>query len=149
MEIFDPKMNRWVLFDPALGTRLRHEGRLLSLYEATQIYREDKQPEEIEFCANHSKLDPLFSYQQWVSPHIADGEAASQRIKSIKAVCNNDVDAIHREYDHLMEVPIIEGCFVVESDAEEKLFRSLWPDHKRLSADEFHKRFYGDDGQQQ
>jgi hypothetical protein len=142
VEIFDPESDSWVLFDPALGTRLRHAGRYLSLLEATQLYRADKHTAEIDFVSRHSKLDPLFNYQQWVGRYIADGETASRTVEHVKAFCRNDVDAIQREYDHFIEVPIIGGCFVVESDAEEDLFRTLWPDDKRLTVDEFQERFY-------
>ena len=62
-------------------------------------------------------------------------------------MCQKNEEAIHSEYDHLLEIPYIDNCFVADSDTEGQLFRTLWPQHTRLSASEFRRRFYGSPAQ--
>jgi len=146
-EIYDPELNRWILFDPSMGIRLRHQGRLLSLQEATELYRAGKRPDYIEFVNKESEVDPSFNYLAWISEYIKNPAAAARRAQAYIAMCQKNEEAIHSEYDHLIEIPFIDKCFVADSDTEEQLFKTLWPQHTRLSASEFRRRFYGSPAQ--
>ena len=144
MEIFDPHLKRWILFDPSMGVRLRHQGRLLSLQETAELYRAEKRPDYIEFVNKDSKVDPSFNHVAWMSEYIKNPVAVARRAESYIAMCQKNEEAIHSECDHLIEIPFIDKCFVAETDREEELFRTLWPNHTRLSSSEFRRRFYGE-----
>lgn len=142
MEIYDAKLKRWVLFDPSFAVRLSHEGQLLNLLEASRLYREGKRPDKVEFLNAEGSLDTLFSYKNWIGRYSADGETISQFAGMFRAACRNDSKSIHKMFNHILTVPFIGKCFVVNSDEEEKLFRTLWPNYTRMTEEDFQVKFY-------
>jgi hypothetical protein len=144
MEIRDPKEDRWILFDPTIGARFWNDGHWLDLVEATQLYRSGKHAERIEFLNNSIKLDPLQDYEA-LFKSIRNKDDLKVFVTRFKPLLRNDVEAIHKWYGRVMQIPLIGLRFVPESDAEDTLLRTLppWKELVRMTIPQFRDFYYG------
>ena len=126
MEIRDPVENRWVLYDPEIGTCLRNGGNRLNLLDATTLYRSGSQA-EIEILNSDSLYDPNETY--------TDPTAAYLKL-------NHDEAAMQTSYDRLLQVPIINGYFAVNNQAEADHVHQYYPSYTALSPTAFRTMFY-------
>ena len=144
VEVLDPAEKRWVLFDATLGARYRKDGRWLDLLDVAQLYRAGGRPDEVEFVNDSSKVDPLTDYGDIYGPFITDEKELAAYVENFKRELNNDAEAIHKWYAHIMQIPLIGNTFVPSSDAEDALLRKVAGFEKleRLTPAQFRERNY-------
>jgi hypothetical protein len=145
MEICDSGEKKWIAFDPTLGARFQgKDGRWLNLLELTRLYRAGGRAARIDFLNAEDKIDSLEDYRALYSKYISSKSEMDAFLPQFKPLLMNDVEAIHRWYGRVMQIPVIDNCFVPESDAEDALLRTLpsWRNLERLTEAQFRERFY-------
>lgn len=135
LEVFDPAEKRWILYDSDLGCRLRHQGRWLDLGEACRLYREGRLPEAV-YPAGKCQMDPH------AEQNLPNANAFYSSMFEGIFVRDEARDAWFRR---VMQVPIIDGVFPSDSEAETLRARAYAGGNyakQALPWTEWRKRFY-------
>jgi hypothetical protein len=126
LEVHDASENRWILYDVTLGETLRFRGHRLNLLDTTQLYRGDHQA-QLEILNSDSLYDPLTSYTD-----------PAQNLLML----NHDEPTTQTWYHRVLQAPIINGYFAVDSAADADRIRRAYPSWTALSPAAFHDMFY-------
>jgi hypothetical protein len=126
LEVHDTSENRWILYDVTLGETLRFRGHRLNLLDTTQLYRGDHQA-QLEILNSDSLYDPLTMYTD-----------PAQNLLML----NHDEPTTQTWYHRVLQVPIINGYFAVDSAADADRIRRAYPSWTALSPAAFHDMFY-------
>ena len=130
MEIFCPKEQRWILFDPDMGCRFRYEGRYLNLGETTRLYKSGSNP-ELAFQA-YPAVD---TYSE------ADAPAEFAQYSLFGENVFLPPERRHVWYRRVFQVPFISGSYPLsEKDGERLNSRRLVG--KQLSWEQWLKQSY-------
>ena len=137
LEIKDPAENRWVLYDVDLGNALRYGGHRLNLLDTTRLYRGGGQA-QLDVLNADSVVDPQTDYSTWFTT------APPEAIDAFIATFDHDPQATQNWYDRTFQVPIIDGYFAANSDAEAARVKSYpgYASYTALSPAEFRQMFY-------
>ena len=126
IEIRDTAEKRWVLYDVDNGDTLRFNGHRLNLLDTTQLYRRGDQA-QLDILNSDSLYDPPTKYT----------DPALNRL-----LLNHDLPTTQTWYRRVLQVPIIDGHFAVQSDAEAARIKKSFPSWTALSPAAFRAEFY-------
>jgi hypothetical protein len=126
IELRDTTENRWVLYDVDDGDTLRFNGHRLNLIDTTQLYRGGRQA-QIEILNSDTLYDPQTTYTD-----------PAQNLLML----NHDLPTTQTWYHRVLQVPIINGYFAVNTQAEADRIKQYYPSWTALSPAAFRQMFY-------